>query len=38
MSNAWFAEIPTDACNDTFTGGITFMVGTLTTEVNGGLR
>lgn len=38
MSNARFTGILTDACNDTFTDGITFTVATLTAEVNGGLR
>ena len=38
MLNARFTEILTDACNDTFTDGITFTVATLTAEVNGGLR
>jgi hypothetical protein len=35
MSNAPFAEILTDACNDTFTDGTAFTVGTLTAEANG---
>lgn len=38
MSNARFAEILTDACNDTFIDGITFTIGTLTAEVNDGVR
>jgi hypothetical protein len=38
MSNPRFTELLTDGCNYTLTGGITFMVGTLTAEVNGGLR
>jgi hypothetical protein len=38
MSNAWFTELLTDVCNEPFTGGNTFPVGTLTAEVNGGLR
>lgn len=37
MSNARFTEILTDACNDTFNDGITFTVGTLTAEANGGV-
>jgi hypothetical protein len=38
MSNARFAEVLTDACNDTSTDGITLTVGALTAEVNGGVR
>jgi hypothetical protein len=38
MSKAPFTEILTDACNDTFTDGIAFMVGALTAEANGGVR
>jgi mannose-6-phosphate isomerase-like protein (cupin superfamily) len=38
MSQARFTEILTDACNDTFTDGIAFMVGALTAEANGGVR
>jgi hypothetical protein len=38
MSNARFTELLTDACNDTFTDGTTFTLGTLTAEVKGGLR
>jgi hypothetical protein len=38
MSNARFTELLTDACNEPFTGANTFPVGTLTAEVNGGLR
>jgi hypothetical protein len=38
MSIARFTGRPTDACNDSFTDGITFTVATLTAEVNGGLR
>jgi hypothetical protein len=38
MSNTRFTGILTDACNDTFTDGITFTVAALTAEVNGGLR
>jgi hypothetical protein len=38
MSKAQFTGIPTDACNDTFTDGIAFMVSALTAEANGGVR
>jgi len=38
MSNARFTKILTDACNDTFTDGITFTVGTLIAAANGGVR
>jgi hypothetical protein len=38
MSDARFTKLLTDACNDTFTDGITFTIAALTAEVNGGLR
>ena len=37
MLNARFTEILTDACNDTFTDGIAFMVSALTADANGGV-
>lgn len=38
MSKARITEVLTDACNDTFTDGIAFMVSALTAEANGGVR
>ena len=38
MSKARITEILTDACNDSFTDGIAFMVSALTAEANGGVR